>query len=117
GPKGIGKTTLIKNYLKQVPKKSYLHLDCSDSVDLKLLQNERSDTFKRIFSSVQQVIIENIILLPSFETVLFTITNLHPGLQVIISGNTLEICQKLKKSKLNFKGCFLISRKMKSSIS
>lgn len=85
GPRQVGKTTLIKNILKEA---HYLFLDCDDPTVRSLLEQPNTEKLKSILGSYKLVFIDEAQRIQSIGITLKLITDQFQDVQLYVSGSS-----------------------------
>ncbi len=96
GARRVGKTEFIKYYLRNVQKENYLSLNGEDFNDQKLLQERTKINYKRIFSGISLLVIDEAQHIPEIGMILKFIVDNIEGIKVIATGSSVfDLSNKL----------------------
>jgi predicted AAA+ superfamily ATPase len=70
GARRVGKTDLIKNYLKSIPTETYLQLNGEDKNNVNLLKERSVSNYKRLLANVNLLVIDEAQNIPDIVMVL-----------------------------------------------
>ncbi len=85
GARRVGKTQLIKKYL-ETTSENVLHLNGEDKNDARLLANRTLENYKRVFTNIQLLVIDEAQDIDEIGTVLKFIVDQIEGIKVIAKG-------------------------------
>lgn len=89
GARRVGKTELIKNYLKTVPAETYLQLNGEDINDANLLQERSVANYKRLLSNIDLLVIDEAQTIPEIGLILKLIVDSIEGIKIIATGSSV----------------------------
>lgn len=89
GARRVGKTELIKNYLKTVPAKTYLQLNGEDINDANLLQERSVANYKRLLANIDLLVIDEAQTIPEIGLILKLIVDSIEGIKIIATGSSV----------------------------
>jgi len=89
GARRVGKTELIKYFLKEIPKESYLKFNGEDLNDLLLLKERSVSHYQRILTGMEYLIIDEAQNIPEIGLILKVIVDHIDGIKVIATGSSL----------------------------
>ncbi|MBK0369632.1 ATP-binding protein [Flavobacterium agrisoli] len=89
GARRVGKTELIKNYLKTVPAESYLQLNGEDIHDANLLQERSVSNYKRLLANINLLVIDEAQTIPNIGLILKLIVDSIDGIKIIATGSSI----------------------------
>lgn len=96
GARRVGKTELIKNYLKKIPKEDYLHLNGEDMDDASLLKLRSVANYKRLLANTKLLVIDEAQTIPEIGLILKLIVDSIEGIKVIATGSSVfDLSNKL----------------------
>ena len=96
GARRVGKTELIKNYLENIPKKDYLHLNGDDIDDASLLRVRSVANYKRLLANTKLLVIDEAQTIPEIGLILKLIVDSIDGIKVIATGSSVfDLSNKL----------------------
>jgi predicted AAA+ superfamily ATPase len=96
GARRVGKTELIKNYLENIPKKDYLHLNGEDIDDASLLKVRSVANYKRLLANTKLLVIDEAQTIPEIGLILKLIVDSIDGIKVIATGSSVfDLSNKL----------------------
>jgi hypothetical protein len=96
GARRVGKTALIKDLLKEFPKKDYLLLNGEDSDTSRLLENQSVANYKRLLSGKSFLIIDEAQQINNIGQKLKLMVDEIPGLRILATGSSLfDLSNKL----------------------
>ncbi|AFL83993.1 putative ATPase (AAA+ superfamily) [Belliella baltica DSM 15883] len=88
GPRRVGKTVFIKNYLKTLPEGDCLVLNGDDVLDIGLLSERSVANYKRLLEGKSYLIIDEAQHIPDIGMILKLIVDSIDGIKVIASGSS-----------------------------
>jgi len=95
GARRVGKTQLIKKYL-ETTSENVLHLNGEDKNDARLLANRTLENYKRIFTNINLLVIDEAQNIDEIGTVLKFIVDQIEGIKVIATGSSMfDLSNKL----------------------
>ena len=89
GARRVGKTELIKNYLKDIPSESYLQLNGEDINDASLLQERSVTNYKRLLANIELLVIDEAQTIPEIGLILKLIVDSIDGIKIIATGSSI----------------------------
>lgn len=89
GARRVGKTELIKNYLKTVREGSYLQLNGEDIQDANLLQERSVANYKRLLTDIDLLVIDEAQTIPEIGLILKLIVDSIEGIKIIATGSSI----------------------------
>lgn len=89
GARRVGKTELIKNYLKTVPAETYLQLNGEDINDANLLQERSVANYKRLLANIDLLVIDEAQTIPEIGLILKLIVDSIDGIKIIATGSSV----------------------------
>ena len=89
GARRVGKTELIKNYLKDIPSESYLQLNGEDINDANLLQERSVTNYKRLLANIKLLVIDEAQTIPEIGLILKLIVDSIDGIKIIATGSSI----------------------------
>ena len=89
GARRVGKTELIKNYLKTVREGSYLQLNGEDIQDANLLQERSVANYKRLLTNIDLLVIDEAQTIPEIGLILKLIVDSIEGIKIIATGSSI----------------------------
>lgn len=89
GARRVGKTELIKNYLKTVPEETYLQLNGEDINDANLLQERSVINYKRLLANIDLLVIDEAQTIPEIGLILKLIVDSIEGIKIIATGSSI----------------------------
>ena len=89
GARRVGKTELIKNYLKTVPAETYLQLNGEDINDASLLQERSVANYKRLLANIDLLVIDEAQTIPEIGLILKLIVDSIEGIKIIATGSSV----------------------------
>ena len=89
GARRVGKTELIKNYLKTVPVETYLQLNGEDINDANLLQERSVANYKRLLTNIDLLVIDEAQTIPEIGLILKLIVDSIEGIKIIATGSSV----------------------------
>lgn len=89
GARRVGKTDLIKNYLSEIPKEDYLHLNGEDIKDSNLLKERSVNNYLRLLANVKLLVIDEAQNIPDIGKILKLIVDSIDGIKVIATGSSV----------------------------
>ena len=96
GSRRVGKTELIKSYLKEVSSQSYLQLNGEDINDVNLLKERSVNNYKRLLSGIDLLVIDEAQNVPEIGLILKLIVDTIEGIKVIATGSSMfDLSNKL----------------------
>jgi len=95
GARRVGKTQLIKKYL-ETTSENVLHLNGEDKNDARLLANRTLENYKRIFTNINLLVIDEAQNIDEIGTILKFIVDQIEGIKVIATGSSMfDLSNKL----------------------
>ena len=96
GARRVGKTELIKNYLKDIPSENYLQLNGEDINDISLIKERSVNNYKRLLSGLDLLVIDEAQNIPEIGLILKLIVDSIDGIKVIATGSSMfDLSNKL----------------------
>ena len=96
GARRVGKTDLIKNYLKSIPSEIYLHLNGEDKNNANLLKERTVVNYKRLLANVNLLVIDEAQNIPDIGMILKLIVDSIDGIKIIATGSSVfDLSNKL----------------------
>lgn len=89
GARRVGKTELIKNYLKTIPAETYLQLNGEDINDANLLQQRSVANYKRLLANIDLLVIDEAQTIPEIGLILKLIVDSIEGIKIIATGSSV----------------------------
>jgi predicted AAA+ superfamily ATPase len=89
GARRVGKTELIKNYLKTIPTETYLQLNGEDIHDANLLQERSISNYKRLLANIDLLVIDEAQTIPNIGLILKLIVDSIEGIKIIATGSSI----------------------------
>ncbi|WP_443936540.1 ATP-binding protein [Pedobacter sp. MW01-1-1] len=89
GARRVGKTELIKDYLKTIPTESYLQLNGEDIQDAALLQERSVSNYKRLLANTRLLVIDEAQNIPDIGLILKLIVDSIDGIRIIATGSSV----------------------------
>ncbi len=89
GARRVGKTQLIKSYIKDHLKSGYLQLNGEDINDAKLLEERSVVNYKRLLAGVEVLIIDEAQHIPKIGLILKLIVDTIDGIKVVATGSSM----------------------------
>ena len=89
GARRVGKTDLIKNYLKNIPSETYLQLNGEDKNNANLLKERSVNNYKRLLSNVDLLVIDEAQNIPDIGMILKLIVDSIEGIKIIATGSSV----------------------------
>lgn len=96
GARRVGKTAFIKNYLSNIPKQDYLHLNGEDLDDSNLLKERSVNNYSRLLANVKLLVIDEAQNIPDIGMILKLIVDSIDGIKIIATGSSVfDLSNKL----------------------
>lgn len=96
GARRVGKTELIKNYLKEISSESYLQLNGEDINDINLLKERSVNNYKRLLNGIDLLVIDEAQNVPEIGLILKLIVDTIDGIKIIATGSSMfDLSNKL----------------------
>ena len=96
GARRVGKTDLIKNYLKNITSETYLHLNGEDKNNANLLKERTVVNYKRLLANVNLLVIDEAQNIPDIGMILKLIVDSIEGIKIITTGSSVfDLSNKL----------------------
>ncbi len=96
GARRVGKTAFIKNYLSNIPKQDYLHLNGEDFDDANLLKERSVNNYSRLLANVKLLVIDEAQNIPDIGMILKLIVDSIDGIKIIATGSSVfDLSNKL----------------------
>ncbi len=96
GARRVGKTSFLKNYLKDVEQSNYLLLNGEDQSTIDLLSERSINNYKRIFNNISLLVIDEAQKIPDIGVKLKLIVDEIQNLKVIVTGSSIfDLSNKL----------------------
>lgn len=89
GARRVGKTELIKKYLKTIPAESYLQLNGEDIYDANLLQERSVSNYKRLLANIDLLVIDEAQVISEIGLILKLIVDSIDGIKIIATGSSV----------------------------
>jgi predicted AAA+ superfamily ATPase len=88
GPRRVGKTSFIRNYLKAFKPEEILNLNGEDVLDAALLQERSVTNYSRLLEGKKLLVIDEAQHIPNIGMILKLIVDAIEGIRVIASGSS-----------------------------
>ena len=88
GPRRVGKTTFIRNYLKAFKAEEILKLNGEDVLDAALIQERSVSNYSRLLEGKKLLVIDEAQHIPNIGMILKLIVDTIEGIRVIASGSS-----------------------------
>ncbi|MFD2035810.1 ATP-binding protein [Belliella marina] len=88
GPRRVGKTVFIKNFLEDLPKDKCLVLNGDDVLDVTLLKERSVPNYRRLLDGKEYLIIDEAQHIPDIGMILKLIVDTIDGIKVVASGSS-----------------------------
>lgn len=88
GARRVGKTWLIKDFLKTQPENTFLELNGEDVNDANLLKERSVTNYKRLLSGIELLVIDEAQHIPEIGQILKLIVDSIDGIKVIATGSS-----------------------------
>lgn len=88
GARRVGKTRLIKDFLKTQPENTFLELNGEDMNDANLLKERSVTNYKRLLSGIELLVIDEAQHIPEIGQILKLIVDSIDGIKVIATGSS-----------------------------
>jgi predicted AAA+ superfamily ATPase len=88
GPRRVGKTSFIRNYLKAYKPEEILNLNGEDVLDAALLQERSVTNYSRLLEGKKLLVIDEAQHIPNIGMILKLIVDAIEGIRVIASGSS-----------------------------
>jgi predicted AAA+ superfamily ATPase len=88
GPRRVGKTTFIRNYLKAFKAEEILKLNGEDVLDAALIQERSVTNYSRLLEGKKLLVIDEAQHIPNIGMILKLIVDTIEGIRVIASGSS-----------------------------
>lgn len=96
GARRVGKTELIKSYLKEVSPESYLQLNGEDINDINLLKERSVNNYRRLLKGIDLLVIDEAQNVPDIGMILKLIVDTIDGIRIIATGSSMfDLSNKL----------------------
>lgn len=89
GARRVGKTELIRTYLKTIPQESYLQLNGEDIQDAHLLNERSVSNYKRLLNGIDLLVIDEAHVIPDIGLKLKLIVDSIDHIKVIATGSSV----------------------------
>lgn len=89
GARRVGKTHLIKNYLKSLPSETYLQLNGEDKNNANLLKERSVANYKRLLANVNLLVIDEAQNILDIGLILKLIVDSIEGIKIIATGSSV----------------------------
>lgn len=89
GARRVGKTELVRNYLKDIPSESYLKLNGEDINDANLLKERSVNNYQRLLLNNDLLVIDEAQTVPEIGLILKLIVDSIPGIKIIATGSSI----------------------------
>ena len=89
GARRVGKTDLIKKYLKTIPSETYLHLNGEDKNNANLLKERSVNNYSRLLANVNLLVIDEAQNIPDIGMILKLIVDTIEGIKIIATGSSV----------------------------
>lgn len=89
GARRVGKTELIKNYLKTIPSETYLQLNGEDINDANLLQERSVANYNRLLNNIDLLVIDEAQTIPEIGLILKLIVDSIEEIKIIATGSSI----------------------------
>jgi predicted AAA+ superfamily ATPase len=96
GARRVGKTELIKNYLREISPENYIQLNGEDINDINLLRERSVNNYKRLLNGIDLLVIDEAQNVPEIGQILKLIVDTIEGIKVIATGSSMfDLSNKL----------------------
>ena len=89
GARRVGKTQLIKRYLKELPSQSFMQLNGEDLNDMALLQERSVSNYTRLLANTDLLVIDEAQNIPDIGAILKLIVDSIEGIKIIATGSSM----------------------------
>lgn len=89
GARRVGKTQLLKRYLQEIEKDTYLQLNGEDINDINLLQERSVNNYTRLLANIDLLVIDEAQNIPEIGLILKLIVDNIEGIKVIATGSSM----------------------------
>ena len=89
GARRVGKTKLIKDFIKEHPQNVYLQLNGEDIMDSDLLKERSVTNYQRLLSGIDVLVIDEAQHIPDIGLILKLIVDSIEGIKVIATGSSM----------------------------
>jgi uncharacterized protein len=98
GPRRVGKTTLTRKLLEQVPKNEQLYLNCDELATQEALRPTSLASLERTIGSAKRIVIDEAQRVVNIGLALKILIDAHPELDIIATGSSsFELADKVKE--------------------
>jgi len=89
GARRVGKTRLIKDFIKEHPQNIYLQLNGEDILDSDLIKERSVANYQRLLSGIDILVIDEAQHIPEIGLILKLIVDSIEGIKVIATGSSM----------------------------
>lgn len=98
GPRRVGKTTLTRKLLGQVPKSEQLYLNCDELSTMEALKPTSLASLERVIGNAKRIVIDEAQRVFNIGLTLKILIDAHPKLDIIATGSSsFELANKVKE--------------------
>ncbi|MGI9027676.1 MAG: ATP-binding protein, partial [Candidatus Saccharimonadales bacterium] len=98
GPRRVGKTTLTRQLLGEVPKAEQLYLNCDELSTMDALKPTSLASLERVIGSAKRIVIDEAQRVVNIGLSLKILIDAHPELDIIATGSSsFELANKVKE--------------------
>lgn len=98
GPRRVGKTTLTRQLLEEVPKNDQLYLNCDELSTQEALKPNSLASLERVIGSAKRIVIDEAQRVVNIGLSLKLLIDAHPEMDIIATGSSsFELANKVKE--------------------
>ena len=98
GPRRVGKTTLTRQLLNEVPKNEQLYLNCDELATQEALKPNSLASLERVIGVAKRIVIDEAQRVINIGLSLKLLIDAHPELDIIATGSSsFELANKVKE--------------------
>lgn len=98
GPRRVGKTTLTRKLLEQIPKNEQLYLNCDELATMDALKPTSLASLERVIGNAKRIVIDEAQRVVNIGLSLKILIDAHPELDIIATGSSsFELANKVKE--------------------
>lgn len=98
GPRRVGKTTLTRQMLEEVPKADQLYLNCDELATQEALKPSSLASLERVIGGAKRIVIDEAQRVVNIGLSLKILIDAHPELDIIATGSSsFELANKVKE--------------------
>ena len=98
GPRRVGKTTIARQLLQEVPSSEQLYLNCDEMITVDALRPTSIAALERVIGSAKRIVIDEAQRVENIGLTLKLLIDTHPELDIIATGSSsFDLAGKVKE--------------------